>query len=64
MAGFIYRVVSSPKYGRLQYWVTYSYFQRNLWSGNNIPTTGSPTGPSGPRATEPMVDVSMRYYIP
>src|ERR1017187_4127929 len=64
MAGFIYRVVSSPKYGRLQYWVTYSYFQRNLWSGNNIPSSGPATGPSGPRATEPMVDVSMRYYIP
>jgi hypothetical protein len=59
MVGFIYRVASSPKYGRLQYWVTYSFFQRNLWSG-----VGSATTPSGPRATDPMVDVSMRYYIP
>ena len=64
MAGFIYRVTNSPKYGRLQYWVTYSYFQRNLWSGSNTPTTGSPIGPTGPRATDPMVDISMRYYIP
>jgi hypothetical protein len=64
MAGFIYRVANSPKYGRLQYWVTYSYFQRNLWSGNNIPSSGPVTGPSGPRATEPMLDISMRYYIP
>jgi hypothetical protein len=59
MGGFIYRVASSPKWGRLQYWATYSYFQRNLWSG-----IGSATTPSGPRATEPMLDVSMRYYIP
>jgi len=59
MGGFIYRVASSPKYGRLQYWLTYSYFQRNLWSG-----IGSATTPTGPRATEPMVDISMRYYIP
>jgi hypothetical protein len=64
VGGFIYRVASSPKYGRLQYWVTYSYLQRNLWSGNNIPSTGSVTGPSGPRATEPMIHISMRYYIP
>jgi hypothetical protein len=59
MGGFIYRVVNSPKYGRLQYWATYSYLQRNLWSG-----VGSATTPSGPRATEPMIHVSMRYYIP
>ena len=64
VGGFIYRVASSPKYGRLQYWVTYSYLQRNLWSGNNIPSSGPVTGPSGPRATEPMIHISMRYYIP
>ena len=59
MGGFTYRLVSSPKYGRLQYSATYSYIQRNLWSG-----VGSSTTPTGPRATEPMVHVSMRYYIP
>jgi len=59
MGGFTYRVVSSPKYGRLQYQATYSYIQRNLWSG-----VGSATTPAGPRATEPMIHVSMRYYIP
>ncbi len=59
MVGFIYRVANSPKFGRLQYWVTYSYFQRALWSG-----VGSASTPSGPRATEPMIDISMRYYIP
>jgi len=64
MGGFIWRAINSPKYGRLQYSATYSYIQRNLWSGNNIPATGPITSPSGARATEPMIDVSMRYYIP
>ena len=64
MGGFIWRIVNSPTYGRLQYEATYSYIQRNLWSGNNIPATGPITSPSGARATEPMIHVSMRYYIP
>jgi len=59
MGGLTYKIYSSPKYGRLQYQLTYSYIQRNLWSG-----VGSATTPAGPRATEPMVHVSMRYYIP
>jgi hypothetical protein len=59
MGGLTYRAVDSPKYGRLQYQITYSYIQRNLWSG-----VGSATTPTGPRATEPMVHISMRYYIP
>jgi hypothetical protein len=59
MIGFTYKAINSPKYGRLQYQATYSYIQRNLWSG-----VGSATTPSGPRATENMVHVSMRYYIP
>ncbi len=59
MGGLTYRVVDSPKFGRLQYQVTYSYIQRNLWSG-----VGSASTPTGPRATEPMIHVSMRYYIP
>ena len=54
-----YRPIVSPKYGRLQYWLTYSYLQRNLWSGLNSATT-----PSGPRAENSMIFVSMRYYIP
>jgi hypothetical protein len=60
MGGFIWRAVNSPTYGRLQYSVTYSYIQRNLWSG-----VGTQFGaPDGPRATEPMIHVQMRYYIP
>jgi hypothetical protein len=64
MAGLTYRAINSPTFGRLQYQLTYSYIQRNLWSGNNVPATGPITGPTGPRATEPMVHVSMRYYLP
>jgi uncharacterized small protein (DUF1192 family) len=64
MVGFIYRVVSSPKFGRLQYWATYNYMQRNLWSGNNVSGSNPVTGPTGPRAADPMVFVSMRYYMP
>lgn len=59
MLGFTYRVANGPKFGRLQYQFTYSYFQRNLWSG-----VGSATTPSGPRAINNMFDVGMRYYIP
>ena len=57
--GFTYRVVNSPKYGRLQYQGTYSYLQRNAWSG-----VGNAVTPSGPRALENQVHFGMRYYIP
>ena len=60
MLGFTYRLANSPKYGRLQYQFTYSYLQRNLWSG----TTTGVTTPSGPRALENMIHAGMRYYIP
>ncbi len=59
MGGLTYKAINSPKYGRLQYQLTYSYIQRNLWSG-----VGSATTPTGPRATESMIHVGMRYYIP
>ena len=59
MCGFTYRVVNSPRFGRLQYQATYSYLQRNLWSG-----VGNATTPTGPRAQDNMIHVSMRYYIP
>jgi hypothetical protein len=64
MGGVIWRAVNSPKYGRLQYEATYSYLQRNLWSGNNVPATGPITSPTGARATDPMIHISMRYFIP
>ena len=59
MAGFTYRVVNTPRFGRLQYSMTYSYLQRNLWAG-----TGSATTPPGPRAEDSMIHAGMRYYIP
>ncbi len=61
MGGLQWRPITSPKYGRLQYSATYSYIQRNLWSGTSANLA---VGPTGPRATEPMVHVQMRYYIP
>ena len=59
MIGFTYRLVNSPKYGRLQYQATYQLIQRNLWSG-----IGSAITPNGPRAQDNMIHVGMRYYIP
>ncbi len=67
MIGFTYRVVNSPKYGRLQYQATYSYLQRNLWSGAVTGTVATPAPvvrTTGPRAQDNMVHVGMRYYIP
>jgi hypothetical protein len=53
-AGFTYRVYNSPRYGRLQYQVQYSYLTRNAWVG----VGGAPHGVNN------MVFTSMRYYIP
>lgn len=66
MLGFTYRLVNSPKYGRLQYQTTYSFLQRNLWRGAVTPAVATapvPT-PTSPRAQDNMIHVSMRYYIP
>ena len=51
---FVYRFYSSPKYGRLQYAMQYSYLTRDAWAG----VGGSP------KATNNMVFTSFRYYIP
>jgi multidrug efflux pump subunit AcrA (membrane-fusion protein) len=59
MFGFIYRAVNDPKFGRLQYSATYSYFKRGLWSG-----VGSATTPAAPSTHDPMLHFQMRYYIP
>lgn len=59
-AGFVYRLYSSPKFGRLQYSVQYSYLTRGAWTG-----TGATPGSSiAPKATNNMVFTGMRYYIP
>ena len=59
MIGFQYRPITSPKYGRLQYSMTYQLIQRQLWAG-----IGSATTPVSPRAQDSMIHVQMRYYIP
>jgi hypothetical protein len=65
MFGFTYKAINSPKFGRLQYQATYSYLQRQSWSGVTSGTYGSPTATFGsPRAINNMIHVSMRYYIP
>ncbi len=59
MMGFQYRPITSPKFGRLQYSLTYSLINRQLWSG-----VGSATTPVSPRAQDSMIHWQMRYYIP
>ena len=65
MIGFIYRAINTPKYGRLQYSATYSYLTRSLWTGLTSGSYGSPTATFGsPKASNGMIHVGMRYYIP
>ena len=65
MIGFTYRVVSSPKYGRLQYQATYSYLERTSWPGLTAGTFGAASAQFGAaHATNNMIHVGMRYYIP
>ncbi len=59
MFGFQYRPITSPKYGRLQYSLTYSLINRQLWAGVSSATT-----PVSPRAQDSMIHWQMRYYIP
>jgi hypothetical protein len=57
--------VNSPKYGRLQYSATYSYFEKTTWTGVLSGTYGAANDFQGSgRATNGMVHVGMRYYIP
>jgi hypothetical protein len=61
----VYRFYNSPKYGRLQYAMQYSYLTRQAWAGLLSGTFGSPTATyGGPKATNNMVFTSLRYYIP
>ncbi len=63
MIGFTYRVVNSPKYGRLQYQATYSYLTKAAWRGVLAGTYPNGLLGSG-HAENNMIHVSMRYYIP
>jgi len=65
MVGFIYRAINNPKYGRLQYSATYSYLQKYAWTGVLSGTYGAASDFQGSgRATNGMVHIGMRYYIP
>ena len=64
-AGLTYRLYNSPKYGRLQYQLVWSYLTRDGWSGITSGTYGTSTATFGqPKATNNMYWVGMRYYIP
>ena len=64
-AGLTYRFYNSPKYGRLQYQLVYSYLTRDGWSGLSSGTYGTSTATfAQPKATNNMYWVGMRYYIP
>ncbi len=63
--GYTYRIVNSPKYGRLQYQATYSYLQRSNWTGLTGGTFNTPSATFGSgRATNNLIYAGMRYYIP
>lgn len=57
--GFVYRMYSNPRFGRLQYTVQYSYLTRGAWAG--VGTGGTV---AAPKATNNMVFTGLRYYIP
>lgn len=64
-AEVVWRFYTSPKYGRLQEALQYSYLTRDGWAGLTSGTFGSPTATYGaPKATNNMVFTSFRYYLP
>ena len=64
MVGFTYRIVNSPRYGRLQYQVNYNYLTKSAWTGFTAGTAAAPTALGAPKATNNMAFMGMRYYIP
>ncbi len=63
-AGFTYRFYNSPKYGRFQYAMQYSYLTRDAWAGITSASGTLPVTTGGAKATNNMVFSSLRYYIP
>jgi Skp family chaperone for outer membrane proteins len=58
-AGYWYNIYNGPK-GRLRQGLQYSWFERDLWSGN-----GGTTNPGGgAHGNDNMVWTSLRYYLP
>jgi hypothetical protein len=65
MIGFQWRPITSPKYGRLQYSLTYNLINRQIWAGTNTPNPSTnPVATPMPRAQDSMIFAQMRYYIP
>ena len=62
--GFTYRIVSSPKFGRLQYQGVYSYLTKNSWDGVVSGTFPATAAFGGRTAVNNMFFTGMRYYIP
>ena len=63
--GYTYRLVNSPKFGRLQYQMTYTYLTRQSWTGLTGGTFGTSSATFGSaRATNNLIYAGMRYYIP
>jgi hypothetical protein len=63
-AGFTYRFYTSPKYGRIQYQMQYSYLNREAWTGTTSAAGAATTTYGAPHGTNNMVFTSLRYYIP
>jgi len=59
--GFTYKLINSPKVGRLQYAVNYELVNRGLWSGAAL---SGATKAINNRAQDSMILTSLRYYIP
>jgi TolA-binding protein len=57
--GYWYNFYNGPK-GRLRQGLQYSYFRRDLWSGNG--GTANPGG--GATGSNNVVETSLRYYLP
>ena len=65
-AGDWYYIYKGPQ-GGLRFGLQYSRFERDLWSGNGVPsgTTGGPTNPGGgAKGVDNTFFTSFRYYLP
>jgi hypothetical protein len=62
--GITYRFYNSPKYGRFQYMMQYSYLTRSTWAGVTSATGVTPVTHGGASGNNNMVFTSLRYYIP
>ena len=64
LVGLTYRIVNSPKYGRLQYQLNYQYLTKSTWNGITAGTVTAPTAFGAAKAVDNMAFFGLRYYIP